>query len=105
MKVFIRDQRIQKEIFIYGIDGDEKTLEFFRMYFIDDPTIGIYETTEEERMIYNTDAVITFSDVRDYNAFARVINVIQEGIDAVAEAQSRGEDIEDYTIDSLSYII
>ena len=107
MKVFIRESREEKEIYIYGISGDEATVEFFDRYFIGEPTVGIYETTEEEREIYHISSRITFITVRDFNCFVRVINVIQDGIDAVAEAvRTIGSDvIEEYRIDGELYVV
>lgn len=105
MKVLILENKTEYDIQIYGIDGTEKTIEFFQTYFIGVPTVGIYETTSEERELYHTTALITFLTVHDYNCFVRVINVIQDGIDAVSDALDEGQDIDDYTFNGESYII
>lgn len=103
MKIFVREYCRDVTVRIYGIDGDEHTKEFFKKYFSD--VKGIYETTDEEREDYNTEAVYTIVKADYYNFLAQQIESIQKGIDEVAEAKFRNETEVDYTFDNCCYIV
>ncbi len=103
MKIFVREYCRDVTVRIYGIDGDEHTKEFFEKYFSD--VKGIYETTDEEREDYNTEAVYTIVKADYYNFLAQQIESIQKGIDEVAEAKFRNEAEADYTFENCCYIV
>lgn len=103
MKIFVREYCRDVTVRIYGIDGDEHTKEFFKKYFSD--VKGIYETTDEEREDYNTEAVYTIVKADYYNFLAQQIESIQKGIDEVAEAKFRNETAADYTFENCCYIV
>ncbi len=75
MKIFVREYCRDVTVRIYGIDGDEHTKEFFEKYFSD--VKGIYETTDEKREDYNTEAVYTIVKADYYNFLAQQIESIQ----------------------------
>lgn len=104
MKVFIKEYCRDVIIRIYGIDGDEHTKEFFEKYMSD--IDGVYETTDEERKLYCSEAEYTITKAEYYNFFAQQIDNIQKGIDEVAEAAILwNEKTEDYIFDDECYVI
>lgn len=103
MKVFIREYCRDVTVRIYGVDGEERTREFFEKYFSE--VDGVYETTEEEHTKYCSEAEFTIERAEHYNFFAQQIDNIQRGIDDVAEALMRGEDIHSYAFDGYCYTI
>lgn len=103
MKVFVREYCRDVTVRIYGIDGEERTKEFFQKYFAD--VTGIYETTDEEKENYNSEAVYTITKADYYNFLAQHIDNIQKGIDEIAEAEFRKETAQDYTFENCCYVI
>ena len=103
MKVFVREYCRDVTVRIYGIDGEERTKEFFKKYFAD--VKGVYETTDEEREDYNSKAVYTITKAEYYNFLAQHIDNIQKGIDEIAEAEFRRETSQDYTFENCCYVI
>lgn len=103
MKVFIREYCRDVTVRIYGIDGEERTREFFEKYFSD--VDGVYETTEKEHTEYRSEAVYTIEKADHYNFFAQQVDNIQRGIDNVAEALIQGGDIRDYTFNGCCYTV
>lgn len=103
MKVFVREYCRDVTVRIYGIDGEERTKEFFRKYFSE--VDGVYETTDEEREDYSSEAVYTITKAEYYNFLAQHIDNIQKGIDEIAEAEFRRETSQDYTFDNCCYVI
>ncbi len=103
MKVFISEYCRDVTVRIYGIDGDEKTKEFFAKYFAD--VGGVYETTDEERDEFNSEAKYTITKAEYFNFLAQHIDNIQKGIDEIAEAVIREEDVGEYAFNDVSYVI
>lgn len=103
MKVFVREYCRDVTVRIYGIDGEERTKEFFKKYFAD--VEGVYGTTDEEREDYNSEAVYTITKAEYYNFLAQHIDNIQKGIDEIAEAEFRRETSQDYTFENCCYVI
>lgn len=103
MKVFIREYCRDVTVRIYGIDGEERTKEFFSKYLcgID----GVYETTDEEHAEYRSEAEYTIVKAEYYNFFAQQIDNIQKGIDEAAETVMQGDDIRQYDFDGYCYVI
>lgn len=102
MKVFIREYCRDVTVRIYGIDGEERTKEFFERYF--EETIGVYETTDEEREQFGSEAEFTIDKADDYNYFAGKISSIQQAIDDIADSIINGAEIDRY-VDSVCYAI
>lgn len=103
MKVFIKEYCRDVIVRIYGIDGEERTKEYFEKYF--ENVEGVYPTTDEEKESYNSEAVYTITKAEYYNFFAQQIDNIQKGIDEIAEAKYRDETVSDYTFDTVCYVI
>ena len=103
MKVFVREYCRDVNVRIYGIDGEERTKDFFKKYFAD--VEGVYETTDEEREDFSSEAVCTITKADDYNFLAQHIDNIQKGIDEIAEAEFRRETAQDYTFENCCYVI
>ena len=57
MRVFIREEKRDVHIRIYGIGGEQRTKEFFDAVFVD--MSCVYPTTEKERAEYGTTGVYT----------------------------------------------
>ncbi len=102
MKVFIKEYCRDVNIRIYGIDGEERTKEFFEKYF--EETIGVYETTDEEHERFGSEAEFTIEKADDYNYFAGKISTIQQAIDDIADSIINGSEIDRY-VDSVCYAI
>lgn len=103
MKVFVREYCRDVTVRIYGIDGDERTREFFAKYFAD--VGGVYETTDEERSEFNSEAEYTVTKGEYFDFLAKHIDNIQKGIDEAAEAVIREENADEYVFDEVGYII
>ena len=88
MKVFIKEYCRDVIVRIYGIDGEERTKEYFEKYF--ENVEGVYPTTDEEKESYNSEAVYTITKAEYYNFF---------------EAKYRDETVSDYTFDTVCYVI
>ena len=79
------------------------TQDFFERYFKN--VEGVYETTEEERTEYNSEAVFTITKSDYYNFLAQQLENIQRGIDEVAKALAGGAAIEQYIFDGCCYVV
>ena len=101
MKVFIREYCRDVIIRINGIDGEEHTKDFFAKYLCG--VNGVYETTDEERTEYSTEAEYTIEKGEYYDFFIQHIDNIQKGIDTVSEALK--DTISQYIIDGRFYIV
>ena len=103
MKVFIKEYCRDVIVRIYGIDGEERTKEYFDKYLA---TIeGVYPTTDEEHESYKSEAVYTITKADYYNFFAQQIENIQKGIDEISEALFRNETEQEYTFEDECYAI
>lgn len=103
MKVFIREYCRDVNVRIYGVDGEERTKEFFQKYLSD--AEGIYETTDEEKEDYLSEAVYTITKGEYYDCLAQEIDNIQKGLDDIAEAEFRDETEADYVFEEESYVV
>lgn len=103
MKLFIIDENTEAELFIYGVDGNDHTEEFFVLYFSDK---GVKNLSDEEKAKYNTTADYAIKNIC-YEALARIIEDIQETIDLIADDYERnGCNIkETYSFDSRCYVV
>ncbi|MBO6309960.1 MAG: hypothetical protein J6N70_14255 [Oribacterium sp.] len=91
MKFFIREAYQDVEMFIYGMDGEEKTYEFFKRFF--EYTPDIYDTTDEERREFNTNGIITICYKKDYELILDVLDHVQQAIDLAAEIMNSHSEI------------
>ena len=103
MKVFIREYCRDVNVRLYGIDGEERTKEFFQKYL--SVAEGVYETTDEEKEDYFSEAVYTITNGAYFDCLAQEIDNIQKGIDDIAEAEFRDETVEDYIFDDELYVV
>ena len=83
MRTLIKETGKTVNFRIYGVDGTEKTAEYFRRYLETDNIV--YPTTDEERAEYDTDAVYTIVPYETFRKLADSIEKIQFGIDSYAE--------------------
>ncbi len=103
MKVFILEQHRDVHIRIYGIDGEQRTKEFFDAVF--GKMSCVYPTTEEERTEYGTAGVYTFESKAAFDKFCEYIEVLQDTLDIIAEALIEDDTREDYCFEYSNYIV
>lgn len=103
MKLFIIDDNTEAELFIYGVDGNDHTEEFFVLYF---SGRGAARLSDEEKGKYNTTADYAITN-GSCACLAENIEKIQKSIDLIAEERNRnGSDVKkDYTIDDRCFVI
>lgn len=103
MRIFIIDENTEAELFIYGIDGNDHTEQFFVTHFTGR---GIKILTDEEKKKYNTEADYAIKNTC-CEALAQIIERLQESIDIIAEEyRQSGCNIEEtYTFDSGCYVV
>ena len=81
MRVFIREEKRDVHIRIYGIGGEQRTKEFFDAVFVD--MSCVYPTTEEERAEYGTTGVYTFESRAAFDKFCEYLEILQETLDTM----------------------
>ena len=94
MRVFIREEKRDVHIRIYGIGGEQRTKEFFDAVFVD--MSCVYPTTEEERAEYGTTGVYTFESRAAFDKFCEYHEILQETLDTIAEALIDENSVEEY---------
>lgn len=103
MRVFIREEKRDVHIRIYGIGGEQRTKEFFDAVFVD--MSCVYPTTEEERAEYGTTGVYTFESKAAFDKFCVYLEKLQDTIDKIAEAIIEGDDEKEYGFEYANYIV
>lgn len=95
MKVFIREYCRDVTIRIFGLDGEERTKEFFDKHFSD--VRGVGKMSDEDRKENLSEAEYYIATAEQFEFLAQNIGNIQKAIDLVAVAQiyGRNEYIED----------
>lgn len=103
MKAFILEEQREVHIRIYGIDGEQRTKEFFDAVFVG--MSCVYPTTDEEKSEYSTDAIYTFESRAAFNKFCTFLEKLQDTLDTIAEALIEGDHEEEYGFEYANYIV
>lgn len=103
MKVFILEEEREVHIRIYGIDGEQRTKEFFDAVFVN--MSCIYPTTEAEKKEHDTDAVYTFESKAAFYKFCEYLERLQETLDTIAEALIDENSVEEYCFEYKNYLV
>ena len=103
MKIFILEERREVHIRIYGIDGEQRTKEFFDAVFVN--MSCIYPTTESEKKEYDTDAVYTFESKAAFDKFCEYLEKLQDTLDTISEALFKDDSAEEYSFEYANYIV
>ena len=103
MKVFILEEEREVHIRIYGIDGEQRTKEFFDAVFVN--MSCIYPTTEAEKKEHDTDAVYTFESKAAFDKFCEYLEKLQDTLDTIAEALIDENSAEEYCFEYENYLV
>lgn len=103
MKVFILEEQREVHIRIYGVDGEQRTKEFFDAVFVN--MSCVYLTTEDERKKYHTNGIYTFESRAAFNKFCTFLEKLQDTLDKIAEAIIGGDDEKEYGFEYANYIV
>ncbi len=103
MKVFVREYCRDVTVRIYGIDGEERTKEFFRKYFSE--VDGVYETTDEEREDYNSEAVYTITKQIIITFSHSISSISKRALTKLPRRNFAGKPPQDYTFENCCYVI
>ena len=103
MKIFILEEQREVHIRIYGINGEQRTKEFFDAVFVG--MSCLYPTTNEEKSEYGTDAIYTFESRAAFNKFCTFLEKLQDTLDTIAEALIEGDHEEEYGFEYANYIV
>ena len=103
MKIFILGEQRKVHIRIYGVDGEQRTKEFFDAVFVG--MSCVYPTTNEEKSEYGTDALYTFESKAAFNKFCVYLEKLQDTLDTIAEALIEGDHEEEYGFEYANYIV
>lgn len=103
MKIFILEEQRKVHIRIYGVDGEQRTKEFFDAVFVG--MSCVYPTTNEEKSEYGTDAIYTFESKAAFNKFCVYLEKLQDTLDTISEALIEGDHEEEYGFEYANYIV
>lgn len=103
MKVFILEEKREVHIRIYGIDGEQRTKEFFDAVFVN--MSCIYPTTEAEKKEHDTDAVYTFESKAAFDKFCEYLEKLQDTLDTISEALFENDSAEEYCFEYENYLV
>ena len=103
MKIFILEEQREAHIRIYGINGEQRTKEFFDAVFVG--MSCVYSTINEEKSECGTDAIYTFESKAAFNKFCVYLEKLQDTIDKIAEAIIEGDDEKEYGFEYANYIV
>lgn len=103
MKIFILEEQRKVHFRIYGVDGEQRTKEFFDAVFVG--MSCVYPTTNEEKSEYGTDAIYTFESKAAFNKFCVYLEKLQDTLDTIAEALIEGDHEEEYGFEYANYIV
>ena len=103
MKVFIHEEEREVHIRIYGIDGEQRTKEFFDAVFVN--MSCIYPTTEAEKKEHDTDAVYTFESKAAFDKFCEYLEKLQDTLDTISEALFENDSAEEYCFEYENYLV
>ena len=103
MKVFILEEEREVHIRIYGVDGEQRTKEFFDAVFVN--MSCIYPTTEAEKKEHDTDAVYTFESKAAFDKLCKYLDKLQGALDTISEALTEGDYEEEYSFEYANYIV
>ena len=103
MKVFIHEEEREVHIRIYGIDGEQRTKEFFDAVFVN--MSCIYPTTEAEKKEHDTDAVYTFESKAAFDKFCEYLEKLQDTLDTISEALIEDDSAEEYCFEYENYLV
>lgn len=104
MKVLILEEKRDVHFRIYGIDGEQRTEEFFKAVFCEKMSC-VYPTTEDERAEYHTEAKYTFTCRVAYDKLCEYVTVLQETLDLIADTIIDGDNREEYELEYAQYIV
>lgn len=104
MKLFVQEYHRDAEVYVYGIDGDDHTEDFFDKYFSDCKEIR--RTTAREKGKFGSNAPYLIRTIGEYELLANTLTVIQSALDAVADAIDSGySTADDFRFDEQCFII
>ena len=103
MKIFILEEEREVHIRIYGIDGEQRTKEFFDAVFVN--MSCIYPTTEAEKKEHDTDAVYTFESKAAFDKFCEYLEKLQDTLDTISEALFEDDSAEEYCFEYENYLV
>lgn len=103
MKVFIKEYCRDVTVRIYGVDGEERTKEFFEKYFHN--VIGVDIMTDDDRSENLSEAEYSIDTAEQFEFLAQYIGSIQTSIDYVADAFIKGKNESEYSPDGYNYLI
>ena len=103
MKIFILEEEREVHIRIYGIDGEQRTKEFFDAVFVN--MSCIYPTTEAEKKEHDTDAVYTFESKAAFDKFCEYLEKLQDTLDTISEALIEDDSAEEYCFEYENYLV
>ena len=103
MRIFILEEQREVHIRIYGVDGEQRTKEFFDAVFVG--MSCVYPTTDKEKSEYGTDAAYTFESRAAFNKFCTYLEKLQDTLDTIAEALIEGNHEEEYSFEYANYIV
>lgn len=81
MKILVRETGKTVDIEIHGVNESECTYAFFLEHFSD--AEGIYETPDEEREMFSTDAEWTIDSGSVFDELAEVLSEYRKCIDEI----------------------
>lgn len=103
MKVFILEEQREVHIRIYGVDGEQRTKEFFDVVFVN--MSCVYPTTEDERKEYHTNGIYTFESKAAFDKFCEYLEMLQDTLDTISEALFNDDSAEEYCFEYANYIV
>ncbi len=103
MKIFILEEQWEVHIRIYGVDGEQRTKEFFDAVFVG--MSCVYPTTDKEKSEYDTDAVYTFESRAAFDKFCEYLEILQDTLDTISEALFKDDSAEEYSFEYANYIV
>ncbi len=104
MKVLILEEKRDLHFRIYGIDGEQRTEEFFKAVFGEKMSC-IYPTTDAEREEYHSEAKYTLTCRAAYDKLCEYVTELQETLDLIADAIINGDEKEEYEFEYAQYIV
>ena len=103
MKVFIKEYCRDVTVRIYGIDGEERTKDYFDKYFYN--VNGVDIVNKKEREEYHSEAEYSIEKAEYFQFLAQHIEEIQNTIDIAALAIIDGRSEEEFIVDNACYLV
>ena len=99
MKILVPETGEEVDIYIYGVDGDEHTRDFFEKYFLDDETICEFE--DYFLKLLKTDADFVVDSDETMKELKEMAVMVQSAIDDYVLLRDEGCDmtgLDDYIV-------